>query len=189
MVFLLIHNNSLIPAPANQQAARPVSRRGRGGRAAADCGRACGLSQRVFHIILAVAAVGQAVGRGGREFYPLQLVAVHQRTGVSAVGEARLFGGELHAHRTHLLPEVEVIEVLHARAVERVAEVAQPLDVDALAHRHACVHHACDVTQHGLHVRVAHCGNLRQILGDGLRFYRLTLHDGLGVVNACRFLK
>ena len=67
-----------------------------------------------------------------------------------------------------------------SNGVERIAEVAQSLDVDALALCHAGVHHARDVAQDGLDIGVAHCGNLRQILGDGFRFYRFALDDSLG---------
>ena len=108
--------------------------------------------------------------------------------GVGLVRQPLPFGRELHTYRLHLLVEVEIRKVFHAHRVERVAEIAQPLDVDALALRHARVHHACDVAQYGLHVTVAHCGDFRQILGDGLRFHGLALHNGLGIVNTLLLL-
>ena len=45
-----------------------------------------------------------------------------------------------------------------------------------------------NVAQDGLDIGVAHCGNLRQILGDGFRFYRFALHDGLGIIDPLLFL-
>lgn len=125
----------------------------------------------------------------GRQLYPFQAVTVHEGAGVGLVRQPLPFGRELHTHGLHLLVEVKVRQVLHALRVERIAEVAQPLDVDTLALCHARVHHACDVAQHGLHVRVIYCGYFRQILCDGLRFHGLALHDGLRVVNALLLLK
>lgn len=146
------------------------------------------LSQRILVLVLARSATslgGVLVFGVGRELYPLQLLAIDEGAGVGAVALLAAFGGELHADGLYLLLEVEVLEVLHSLGVEHVAEVTQAFDVDALALAHAGVHHAGDVAQHGLHVRVAHCGDFRQVMGDGLRFYGFTLHDGLREVNLC----
>ena len=45
-----------------------------------------------------------------------------------------------------------------------------------------CVHHTRNVAQDGLDIGVAHCGNLRQILCDSFRFYRLALYYGTGII-------
>lgn len=145
------------------------------------------LSQRIF-LYVPVGTVTATLCRVlvfgvGREFNPFQLVAVHEGAGVGAVARLGAFGHELHTHGLHLLVEVGVGEVFHALRVEHVAEVAESLDVDALALHHAGMHHACDVAQHGLNVGVTYGGDLGQILGDGLRFYGLALHDGLGEVD------
>ena len=140
-----------------------------------------------FVLLRAAALRGVVVLGVGTKLYPFQVVAVHEGAGVClAAGKTLALGGELHADRLHLLLEVEVFELLHAGAVQRVAEVAEALDVDALAHRHTGVHHAGDVAQHGLHVRITNGGNFRQILGDGFRFHRFALHDGLRIIHVPR---
>lgn len=114
---------------------------------------------------------------------------VHEGTGVDSATEACALEYELHAPRLYLLVEVKIFEVFHACRVKHVAEISQSLDVHALALRHARVHHARNVAQHGLNIRVTHCGDFRQILCDGLRFHGLPLHYGLGIVNALLLLK
>ena len=96
------------------------------------------LSQRIVTIFAITGTVCASatlrrviVLRIGRKFNPFQIIAVHKGTGVGLVRQPLPFGCELHAHRLHLL--VEVRQILHALRVERVAEIAQPLDVDALA--------------------------------------------------------
>lgn len=151
------------------------------------------LSQRIVTIFAITGTVCASatlrrviVLRIGRKFNPFQIIAVHKGTGVGLVRQPLPFGCELHAHRLHLL--VEVRQILHALRVERSGN-SPALDVDALALRHARVHHACDVAQHGLHVTVTYCEDFRQILCYGLRFHGLALHYGLGIVNALLLLK
>ena len=137
------------------------------------------LPQRILRYTLVVIILRRVtVLRVGRKLDPFQLVAVHEGTGVGTVSQLRAFGDELHADGFHLLLEVEGFEAVHAYGVERVAEVAEARDVDALALCHAGVHHSRNVAQDGLDIGVAHCGNLRQILSDGFRFYSPALRHG-----------
>ena len=114
------------------------------------------LSQWIFVLVsVTAAALCRVLLLGiGRKLYPLQLVAVHQCAGEGSVARLGAFGDKLHVYCLHLLLEVEVFEVFHARRVQHVAEVAQSFDVDALALAHAGVHCRGDVAQHGLHVGV-----------------------------------
>ena len=89
----------------------------------------------------------------------------------------------------HLLLKVEIFEVFYPLCIEYVAEIAQALYVDAFSLAHAGVHHAGDVAQYSLYIRVAYCGDFRQIFGDGFRFYRFPLYDGLGKVNRSPFVE
>ena len=158
----------------------------------ADRNRQCfflvrrGLSEGIFFevpVVSASAARRAVFGRCG-EFNPFQRLGIYQRAGVGAAAGTGAFGDELHADGLHLFLEIEVCRVLHSLRVEHVAEVAQPLDVHALALRHAGVHHAGDVAQHGLHVRVAYGGDFREVSGDGFGFDGFSLYDGLGVMDA-----
>ena len=79
--------------------------------------------------------------------------------------------------------KIEVFKVGHAYGIERVAEVAQPSDVDGLSLFHLVVHHGGDVAQHGLHVGVAHGGDASQFLGYIFGFYGFALDDGLGIIH------
>ena len=47
-----------------------------------------------------------------------------------------------------------------------------------------CVHHAGYTAQYRLHVRIAYCGDFRQVFCDGFRFYGFPLYDGVGVIYA-----
>lgn len=82
-----------------------------------------------------------------------------------------------------MLLKVEVVERFHTGGIAYVAEVAEAIDVDALALRHAGVHYAGDAAQDGLHVEVRYGGNLRQVFGDGFRFHRVALHHSTRVVH------
>ena len=112
-------------------------------------------SERILGLTFIIIFCWVLLFRVGRKLNPFQLVAVYEGTGVSAAGGTGAFRDKLHADGFHLFLKIEVFEVLHAHGVEDVAEIAQTLDVDALSLRHTGVHHACDVAQHGLYVRVA----------------------------------
>jgi hypothetical protein len=55
--------------------------------------------------------------------------------------------------------------------------------MNALALCHTSVHHTGDIAKYGLNVRVADCGDFRQVFGNRFRFYWLTLHDGARVMH------
>lgn len=122
------------------------------------------LRQQILRYILIVILLCQVtILRFGQKLDPFQLVAIHEGMGVGTVSQLRAFGNELHADGFHLLLEVEGFEAVHAHGVERAAKVAKACDVDAFALCHADVHYSRNVAQDGLDIRVAHCGNLRQV--------------------------
>lgn len=121
-------------------------------------------TQRIF-LYAAIASWGPIVHSIGGELNPLQRATVHQRTGVGSAGGLLPVGSELHTDGFHLFLKIEILEVGHAYGIERVAEVAQPFDVDGLSLFHLGVHHGGDVAQHGLHVGVTDGGDASQFLG------------------------
>ena len=144
---------------------------------------------------LAVPGAARAGSGGARAFLLLRQRGVirdpfevcgHQRPGGgAALGHGPLaLRHELHAHGPHLLLEVEVRLLLHALAVQRVAEGAQPVQAHRLALAHVVGHHARQLAQYGHHVGVGHGAHLAQPLGHLLHGHRLAHHHGAGVPHA-----
>ena len=156
-----------------------------------DAGRGLCLAERAFvAVVLARAGVGAGVravvgGRRAAVLHPLDARG-HQRAGRRAAlgGRALAGGDEGDADGLDLPLRVEVLLLLHALGVQRVAERAEAVQADGLALRHIVGQHAGHLGQHGHDVGVADGGDLRQATGDGFQLDGLAHHYCLREIDS-----